>query len=785
MSNHRGQVAIFVVLMFQVLFLMFAMVVNVGLLVHHKINLQNSVDLAAYYAATKQAELLNVIAHANYQIRQAWKLLVWRYRVLGSAGNVEFFNSNRTAAHPYANMDSLLKRSDPSVFKGYPAALTLADIDFSQVYPQGSDYGLSIQSPALCLSYEPFDDVPSATNFCQEAPIVDMVRVLRGVMRPNISASFIGAAHIARSVSAHAAEKLNLQCRFNGTLSYVTLARFISGFGAHTSMRKSLIASIGNTMSYNLRDFEDIDGESVFKGAKETLIRNLTEANRKGLQASSVRLWNSLATSDCGLQAGGMGNMHSDPLPKWLKDMLVYPIFAYLDSRVGQGSLPTCEGFVRPIVDGEPWAVQQGDDRGDQNLRSLLNLGKSYNTRVQRLLDLQRQQTDFPITFSLGVEKNPWCMAYVGFRAEAEPRIPFGIGKVRLKAQAFAKPFGASIGPSFGSQWLRGSDTRSIVGPASNKSINFDPLAPTRFSDPSLATLNPREFEMGNYSRYVGDTFGLRSTLVLGWGARAIAGIYTQLGIKPKMSWWELIDKFPEEPEVQATGADYLALRRDTSVTGPDNNPIRRLELTALAPDHFDITFYTIDPDFMINYGSRLERGLIAKGKLFAKYRNKFRRAPGDFGYHAGADPSSADYNFSVRDQINLANGTYEAPARSVMRDPLLLFPGSPEKVTDLYWWLVSDYGQTLNNWLNEDPIGFSFDTPQFLSKFGKCNPEAKRIRASSRQPAVSGSCYEGGRTGYSVKLVSKGYLQSSQELGNVSGAGTILNPPDSALFGD
>ncbi|MFN9066527.1 MAG: pilus assembly protein TadG-related protein, partial [Bdellovibrionales bacterium] len=45
-KNKKGQVAIFIALLFQVLFLFFAMVVNVGLLVHHKINLQNSVDLA-------------------------------------------------------------------------------------------------------------------------------------------------------------------------------------------------------------------------------------------------------------------------------------------------------------------------------------------------------------------------------------------------------------------------------------------------------------------------------------------------------------------------------------------------------------------------------------------------------------------------------------------------------------------------------------------------------------------------------------------------------------------
>ena len=84
--NQRGQIAIFIALIFQVLFVFFAMAINVGMVVHDKINLQNSVDLAAYYGAQRQAEILNQIAHINYQIRQSFKLFTWRYRVLGSLG---------------------------------------------------------------------------------------------------------------------------------------------------------------------------------------------------------------------------------------------------------------------------------------------------------------------------------------------------------------------------------------------------------------------------------------------------------------------------------------------------------------------------------------------------------------------------------------------------------------------------------------------------------------------------------------------------------------------------
>src|ERR1700734_2488428 len=85
-NKEQGQVALFIALIFQVLFVFFAMMINIGLLVHHKINLQNSVDLAAYYAASKQAETMNLIAHVNYQIHQSWKLLNFRYNNLGNYG---------------------------------------------------------------------------------------------------------------------------------------------------------------------------------------------------------------------------------------------------------------------------------------------------------------------------------------------------------------------------------------------------------------------------------------------------------------------------------------------------------------------------------------------------------------------------------------------------------------------------------------------------------------------------------------------------------------------------
>ena len=71
-AYQKGQMSIFIVLIFQVLFVFFAMTINIGLVVHDKINLQNSVDLAAYYAATKQAEIFK--PNGTYKLQNETEL---------------------------------------------------------------------------------------------------------------------------------------------------------------------------------------------------------------------------------------------------------------------------------------------------------------------------------------------------------------------------------------------------------------------------------------------------------------------------------------------------------------------------------------------------------------------------------------------------------------------------------------------------------------------------------------------------------------------------------------
>ncbi len=55
----------------------FGMAINIGMLVHHKINLQNAADMAALSAAAEQARILNMMGWKNYELRKNFKDFVY------------------------------------------------------------------------------------------------------------------------------------------------------------------------------------------------------------------------------------------------------------------------------------------------------------------------------------------------------------------------------------------------------------------------------------------------------------------------------------------------------------------------------------------------------------------------------------------------------------------------------------------------------------------------------------------------------------------------------------
>jgi len=685
-NRQRGQVAIFVALIFQVLFVFFAMMVNVGLLVHHKINLQNSVDIAAYYGAMKQAEILNVIAHANYQIRQSWKLMVFRYRHLGAYGDITYPGARNGAGDQSNTAGSLV--------------------------------------PAFCITYSPFNFMNANEDYCKYSAQGGTFIIKQPPIPSFVAPNFLGlwafqGVNIAVTQAVQAT--ITKSCEEKQGLSLYALARFIWAYKRDIANRKRLILTLANQLSSSSTDFTDIDGTSAADGIKATLTKNLTYQNQAGLQRTAI--WNSMGHQAC--KATGT---QWQP-PPWLSEIMIYPVFwafmgectntaltfaaSPINTTAGQANIP-------PAVLSDPLV-------GSAIQTMLPEVGENDGTVPQANLNHS----------SLGFEKDPWCMAYVGVEAETTPKIPFSpFGSIKLTATAYAKPFGGTIGPWNRSVWAAGT-------PYSKGGNEIDTVAPPRIYPPDAWTNATDPRLVADAIRYVGDTIGTKSDMNMFQYATAInqfsAGTMN-------LTWWDhLIDPGNDldiaGPNGSVANGDQLAWpnKGDTAVA----LKMRNLEIAAIAPDQYDLSYYSVEPDYFRNYFSRLIKQI---GKA---YNFSIR---GDLGQRIG---DSQWGTFSIKDQM-----------ANTKQNALL-------NTSDVLTYYAQDFSELLTSFKAMEPDNQVMDP----NNFGKCS-----VKVGDQDPqakATTGNCIAGGRVGYSVKLIDGDFLNSSAlPMGGTTTSGPLQNPP-------
>ncbi len=716
--GNKGQIAIFVALIFQVLFVFFAMVINVGLIVHHKINLQNSVDLAAYYGAMKQAEGMNAVAHINYQIRQAWKLMVWRYRHLGMSGD--------TINHPFDSLTKTL-RGGGNIDQPFTAA------------------GGGSCPATFCINHPIFDIQEPWEYYCRD--MCKGVRItLLGIPSENginfgLAEGILGG--LARSIEAasrNLVDKTQQHCRNRSALNWFALARFIAAYKLDMKNRKQVLNRLANGLSQSSRDFLDVDGDSAEKGAHATFWRNLSLQNQEqidfdrnqGTKKGTISFYNSLGDGQCG------GTPNSDQIPpKWLVEEFVKPIYAYLE---GDCDGSTEIGFTpKPInTGGQASAPRYTDGLPGGVVPQLMQLiadPSDTNADGNRLWHT-----------TIGYEKNPWCMAYVGVDASTSPKIPFApLGQVKITARAFAKPFGGRIGPWFTDSWSPGDvasrgtkQTDKVLPP---RVINGDP-------PPALGDDNLR----ADFSRYTGDTIGNKSTLTMGQVSQSL----WQRHQPPNQASWNYYAHLLQDPDPSQPGSpgDIMAWNSQNN----SSVPLRDVEVSFVAPDQFDITYFSIEPDFWRNYGIRLQKRQDYQGLAVR----------GDAGYRRNGNEPWA--SFTIKDQIAYARG-----GNILNWNTLSYYIGRDRNP-------ASAFVEALTSWHMQQPGDYTL----VKERFGNCQEEAiipddDPTRVDVAQP---GSCYAGGRTGYSVKLVDGEYLQSTNlELGGAGQTGGLANKWDEGSF--
>ncbi len=801
-KNQQGQVAIFVALIFQVIFVFFALLINVGLLVHQKINLQQSTDLAAYYGAMKQAESLNAMAHVNYQLRQAWKLLTWRYRVLGTFGmqNVDrgvgrYPTMPVTMMYPSLGGNSII--NDETTFNNFRCPPT----------PPSLDPTSTATTPFFCIGHAGMKGWPGGENENVCKVNCDLLSNqpynVQGVSNPPPVTS-VGQAQQIHSTLSLVNNNLVQLCNSLGKANIEVLAQMILAYRQEMMVRSQTIQMLAGNLSNDSKDMLDLDGKLVLDGVSNTLKNNLTEANKES-GSLSINSYNSLSNKDCSIDKTNPASNHTSK-----KEFLKRIEFDFINFYIHACKTPVlpANSSVTPILDyiagsiynrfltdlADGTTVTPTSGGPSMKTPDLTNtIGPAMAAEIMKLIGNVNEK------YTVGYEKNPWCPAYFVVQASSSPRIPFlPLIEIKLNAVSVAKPFGGSIGPWYGKTWNSSNETSQAgIGIADATKQTDENLPVIKISNPPNSLKESARL-LPNFSRFVGDDKGVSDVKYLG---EYHAALITRLLNRPSLYGngkvpdpnqykylytplvWPSLTSWDNTYDLDSPGYDPL--------TRDDNNNdsyLRDLEVSAIAPNQFDLTYYSIDSDFYNNYYSRLSDPVI-----FGKLKSAAGLGPSkpnyvrpDFGNNK--DIYSQKKEFSVRNQVEIVKKVFaDSGFNAGLVNSVPFIKAYPELATKQSSLLT---GWTFSNFTNFDSFpGGDMTQPTETMNFARCsdkwqstglNPEYKNpIEIDPKLPSTPGNCVTGGRVGYSVKLVSPSSLSATatQSLGGPNTSGVILNP--------
>jgi len=690
----KGQITIFMALSFLVVFTLFSMTVSLSMFIHDKINVQNATDLASYYVASKQAELLGAIAHNNYAIRQSFKLLSYRYRVYGNAART-------------GGQDS---------FPGNIAAWE-ADRNNRNIYLPSSDQpigGGGIVPPRICIA-APFLFREVLDNNCQTVNF--NLPLITGVGGAGI-VGFISNPFNSGVEGVNAAILRN--CINYGYFNWFFANSIVGAHKYEQRNRRHVINEIALNLAKPIVSGNDgmldIEGGNIFEGAYKTFTHNLTESNREYIQGNR-----SLLTVENSMQGVSPSEWLS---PIYINVLLPYSSFTGPNTN---GCSESGLSHVTPVAG----ATQESQSTLDPDTQ-VGNFGGYLQTE---------NDSNFE-ALTLGVEKNPWYMVYNKVNAFSYSK-PLFLGEfisnqgIRVDGRSYAKPFGGRIGPWYNTLWSQGSN-RSDGGDRT------DPQTPERVElgqygvnmDVNDPTIYP------NSSRFPTDQNGLTT-----YEAMIHAG--------PVIGWRR------SSPSPAGSLRDYA---QDISQPIPQDvinkSFNRRLEIAAIVPDAFDVTYYSISPNYYDYFVE--ENGSQKLSSWITEPNNQELR--GDIGAYED------NKNFSILDQMNNYNNNGANDQDYSIDD----FPVNRDASQVPYFLNPSTTFAMLTSWnKGREPMSYLSPTDGAMNDFfARCETTTEPT-GKPRQPS---GCLQGGRFGYSVKLISSDYLQGEHPIGGNGTTGSLEN---------
>jgi hypothetical protein len=416
----RGQATILIATLAGTFLLFLGFVVNTGLLVHAKINLQNAADLAAYSGAAVQARQLTHISYLNYEMRRQFKKFLFRYYVIGNMAQ---------ETHPESPVAGLRKWG-PKI--------------------AGPDFG----TPSVCLIFNTND------NYCQVAAIEALPEVQGGV--DPVSQS-LGASY-----NAIEATKKDT-CKALGETNVRALILWLLNTDPEQEKLKADLAADPNIEAKALKRLTALTTltqgmgllpkNMLLKMRIKTLEEVMNDAPKSGLTLSAA---NSLKGADSGWFESERTLQAFYSAYHTLGNNLFKPDDIFMDEIAPAG--PAASRYLK-LEPQEASMDVYATDLGFRDAGGAANCSRNATDgargaacvpclRVFSFGNPDVGSARYPLTIPMGVQKDPSVLTYYAVRLTAKTSLLFsrmlkGLGSqgLELTAVSAAQPFGSRIGP--------------------------------------------------------------------------------------------------------------------------------------------------------------------------------------------------------------------------------------------------------------------------------------------------------------------------------------------------
>lgn len=463
-KSEKGQATVLIGMMMMTFVLFLAFVINTGMLVNARINLQNAADMAAYAGAAVQARQLTQISFLNYEMRRQYKKFLFRYYVMGNLAQKDFpTNASKAGSDAY---------------------------DFSPTGKPEHAYNV----PSVCLAFN------SSNNYCQnfkldstmkkdyaaKAKLDLMNSTLYGMVQK------IEATRQENCVSNGRTNKqILLLWLFNSDNNAGSLSTNDPSFSQTAKSIEVLTEGLGLVPRLTLlgRRIKTMENFVNFKPERGVSIEKAdhwrgeiaTSAQRERVLQAYYSAYRTL-----GPHAFPGGDIQVDELlpegPSGSNLLNLTPVVGNFDAYALEMAIGEC---------GETLETPP-----DASVKDCLACPSPF--QIQNV--------------TLGFSKKPDILTYYAVRVKARARVLFSIfGDMKMSAYAAARPFGSRIGPLFPQDAppeffaLNSNPSFCSGGDCSGKVPNLPIISPTEPQDMGWNTKDAL-YQFYNKMKSEGDT---------------------------------------------------------------------------------------------------------------------------------------------------------------------------------------------------------------------------------------------------------------------------------------